>query len=465
MRVLFAASEGAPYIKSGGLGDVIGDLPKALKNLGSDVQVILPKYGNMDEKYMKDMTYITHFKVPVAWRQQYCGLFSYEDENGIIFYFIDNEHYFNRPLIYGYGDEVERYAFFSRAVLECLNYIDFYPDILHCHDWQTALVPVYLKEFYQEYQSIRTVFTIHNLKYQGRCAGHDLEDVLGLPYSFHRNNAFEFHGDVNLLKAALYYSDYITTVSSTYAHEIQHAFYGEELEGVIQEISLQNKLKGILNGIDYHRFSSCKDLQEKAYLKDQLQKELGLNEEKDTPIVAIISRLVEQKGLDLVRHVIHEILDLPIQLVILGLGDYNYENLFREMEYRYPKKCRALITFDTDLANRIYGGSDILLMPSLFEPCGLAQLIAMKYGCIPLVRKTGGLADTVKAFNPETLEGTGLSFDNYNAHDLLFTLEYAVYLYNQKDAWRQLFINATHEDFSWHQSAVQYNQLYHTLLS
>lgn len=464
MKILFAASEAVPYIKSGGLADVIGDLPPTLSKMNHDISIILPLYGNIDKTYRDQLTFVTEFQAPVAWRQQYCGLFKHSSPQGTTIYFIDNEHYFKRPLLYGYGDDVQRYAFFSRAVLESLNYLDSYPHIIHCHDWQTALIPVYLKEYYGQHRHIKTLFTIHNLGYQGRCSSHDLEDTLGFPRAYHDHFAFNFKGDdINLLKAGLHYSDYVTTVSPTYAKEITCSYYGESLDQDIRELDKKHRLKGIINGIDYTRFPQAPTFEEKKEGKKHLQRNLGLPVDPHTPTIAIISRLVSQKGMDLITHVIHEILNLPIQLIVLGLGESSFEDVFRDMERKYPHKCRSLITFNVDLANEIYAGADILLMPSKFEPCGLAQLIAMRQGCIPLVRETGGLADTVTPFNQDTFAGNGFSFDQYNAHQLLFTLEHGLRIYENQIAWEGLFHNAIATDYSWEGSAKTYDQLYHQL--
>lgn len=474
MKVLFAASEAIPFIKSGGLGDVVGTLPKSLKKLGVDVRVIIPKYVDIPYEYKQLLKHKTHFNVSVGWRNQYCGI----DEcimDGITFYLVDNEYYFKRPGMYGYYDEAERFAYFSRSVLECLGHIDFKPDVIHCHDWQTALIPVLLEEQYrlsQIHQDIRTVFTIHNLKYQGIYGQEVLEDLFGLDKEYAMNDNFEFYGDINLLKAALYYADMVTTVSPTYAKEIQDEYYGERLDGILRDINF--KLRGILNGIDYDMFSPEKDqhifvnythaISGKMENKVKLQAISGLPQNDKIPVLAIVSRLVEQKGFDLVLHVMQEILNMEIQLIVLGVGDNKYEQFFNELEQYFPKKVKSFIEFDISLAQKIYAGADMFLMPSLFEPCGLSQLISLKYGTIPVVRGTGGLKDTVEPYNKITGEGTGFVFNNYNAHEFLYTLEDAVELYvNDEKTWQSLMKRAMNVDFSWKQSAGEYVEVYESL--
>ena len=462
MKVLFAASEAAPFAKSGGLGDVIGSLPAALKQQDIDVRVMVPKYGDIPEKYKKKMKHINSFKVSVAWREKYCGIEEYIF-NGVTFYFIDNEFYFKRSGLYGYYDEAERFVFFSKAVLDSLYYIDFKPDIIHCHDWQTAIIPFLLKENYKdsEYHStIKTVFTIHNLKYQGRYGKEILGDIIGVEESFARNNAFEFYDDINLMKSAFYYSDKVTTVSSTYAEEIQNSYYGEGLQGTLREINY--KLKGIINGLDYNENNySIKD---KKKDKKMLQNISGLPQKENVPILSIVTRLVEQKGLDLLADIIYEVLNMDVELIILGTGEEKYEDLFKDLQNRFPNKVRAFIQFDIDLANAIYKGSDMFLMPSLFEPCGLAQMISLQYGTIPIVRETGGLKDTIIPYNEYEDSGTGFSFARYNANDLYDQIYNAIKIYNKKDKWRNLVGRGLKERFSWEDSAKLYDELYNEIV-
>ncbi|MDD4507983.1 MAG: glycogen synthase GlgA [Eubacteriaceae bacterium] len=466
LKILFAASEAFPFAKSGGLGDVIGSLPKAFPPDQTDVRVIIPKYGSIPDEYTKDFQPVDVFYVRIGEMDQYAGILKYKKDN-VIYYFIDNEHYFNRPDLYGYYDEAERYIFFCRAVLECIPYIDFYPDILHAHDWQTALIPYLLKEQYQwHYQNTKSVFTIHNIKYQGVYGFKDISGTLNLDYF---PTTMEFYKDVNFMKGALYSADLVTTVSPSYAEEIKDPYYGEGLDGVIRDVSY--KEVGILNGIDDREYNPQNDphiwsnfsysYAKKMENKRALQDHLNLPVDNNKPIIAMISRLVEQKGLDLIAAVIHEILQMDIQFVVLGTGDPAYENMLREVAYTYPDKMRSCITFDEDLSRKIYAGSDMFLMPSKFEPCGLSQLIAMRYGCIPIVRETGGLKDTVHYFNSTTGEGNGFSFATYNAHDMLFTIQRAVGLfYEQRDQWKVLTTNACKSDFNWKNSADTYLYYY-----
>ncbi|MDS1029363.1 glycogen synthase GlgA [Bacillota bacterium LX-D] len=470
LKVLFAASEGVPFAQTGGLADVIGSLPKELLKLGVDVRIIMPKYGIIPSVYKDQFQKLATFTVPLAWRKQYGGLEKYEYA-GLTFYFIDNEYYFKRGGLYGYGDEGERYAYFSRAVLEALPHLDFKPDILHCHDWQTALICFFLKTLYHNipfYQNLKTLFTIHNLKYQGVCPKVVLTDILGVGWEYFTKDSLEFYDQVNFLKGGLGYADLITTVSKTYAEEIKTAYYGEQLDGLLRQKS--DKLTGIINGIDYTNFDPAMDENlsvpyswQNCTLKQQnkkfLQEKLNLPV-RDVPLIAIIARLVSQKGLDLIACVLNEILAQDVQLVILGTGEYKYEELFRWAAQHYPSKVSAQITFNNSLARQIYAGSDLFLMPSLFEPCGLGQMIALRYGSLPIVRETGGLKDTVRPFNEFTGEGNGFSFTNYNAHDMLYTIERALSFYYNKDLWCQLVQNAMQTDCSWQRPAQEYLKLY-----
>jgi len=466
LKILFAASEAFPFAKSGGLGDVIGSLPKAFPPDQTDVRVIIPKYECIPDEYIRQSHLVDVFYVHIGDMDQYAGILEYKDGD-VTYYFIDNEHYFKRPGLYGYYDEAERYIFFCRAVLECIPYIDFYPDILHAHDWQTALIPYLLKEQYQwHYQNTKSVFTIHNMKYQGVYGFKDINGTLNLDYF---PMAMEFFKDVNFMKGALYSADLVTTVSPTYAEEIKDPYYGEGLDGVIRDISY--KEVGILNGIDEREYNPQTDehiwvnythsYAKKMENKQALQEQMGLPVDDGKPVIAMITRLVEQKGLDLVSAVIHEILQMEIQLIVLGTGDAAYENMLRDVAYTYPDKMRACITFDEDLSRKIYAGSDMFLMPSKFEPCGLSQMIAMRYGSVPIVRETGGLKDTVHYFNSETEEGNGFSFSTYNAHDMLFTIQKAVGLYyDQQDKWKVLMANACKSNFDWKNSAETYLYYY-----
>lgn len=475
MKVLFAASEAAPFIKTGGLGDVVGSLPKALKKMGVDVRVILPKYEEISGEYTLRMEYIGHFYTTVGWRNQYAGVFRIIEEE-IPYYFVDNEYYYKRKGIYGHFDEAERFVFFARSVLDSLPYVDFQPDIIHCHDWQSALLPVFLNDQYKInpfYSGIKTILTIHNLKYQGRYGKDILEDVVGLDQGYGENHAIEYYDDINFMKAGLYYSDVITTVSPTYASEIQLPYYGEGLDGVLR--GNQYKLKGILNGIDYDIFNPKIDehlyvnyhrsMKKKSENKVKLQERLGLIQDETIPMIGMVTRLVEQKGIDLLTCVLPDIINMNVQFVLLGTGENRYEQMLWEAEKASLGKMRVLLQFDVDLAQKIYGGSDIFLMPSLFEPCGLSQMISLRYGTIPIVRETGGLKDTVLPYNEYENTGTGFSFANYNAHEMLYTLQRAIKVYSdEKNRWNDIIKRGMKEDFSWERSAKEYIHTYEDIV-
>jgi starch synthase len=475
VKVLFAVSECGPFAKSGGLADVAGSLPKELISLGTDIRVILPKYGTISEEYKMKMKKIRELTVSVGWRNQYCGIEELK-EQGVTYYFIDNEYYFKRENLYGYYDDGERFAYFNKAVLEAVAALDFFPDILHCHDWHTAMIPYLLRTRYYKkigYGSIRTVFTIHNLQFQGIFPKEVLEDLLGIEHtsSFHH---LEFYGNINFMKGALTASDKITTVSPTYKNEIQTVDYGEKLDGLLKE--REEDLLGILNGIDEEFYNPATDslifepftvnhLKKKAVNKREIQKLFGLPQSSKTPLMVMISRLTKQKGLDLIRCVLREVLQEDIQLVILGTGDYEYEEHLRQAARIYPEKMKVYTGFNEKLAHQLYAAADLFLMPSLFEPCGLGQLIAMKYGAIPIVRETGGLNDTVKAWNEFTGEGNGFSFKHFNAHDMLYTIQRAIHFYHDSEIWPILVKRVMEQDNSWAQSAFRYNQLYAELMS
>lgn len=476
-KVLFAAFEAEPFVKTGGLGDVCGSLPGALNKAGANARVILPKHQAIPERFKKKMTHVADFRIRLAWRDKYCGLESLT-YHGVKFYFIDNEDYFKRDRLYGYNDDGERVAFFSKAVLECLPYIpDFMPQIIHCHDWHSALIPVYLRELFREregYGDIKTVFTIHNLKFQGVFPMYDLGDVVGLEgYPAAADQLRQFD-TINYMRGALNYSDRLTTVSPSYAGEITTDFYGERTQDIL--LRRHSVLSGILNGIDNtkHDPATDKDIYElfdaaslcgKSANKKQLQAELGLMDDPGTPLVVIISRLTEQKGLDLVVRVLDELLNIPVQLAVLGVGDKKYEDAFRHSASKYPGRMAAHLIFDEGLSKKFYAGADMILIPSLFEPCGLTQMIAMRYGTLPIVRETGGLQDSVRPYNQFTGEGNGFSFNNFNAHELLDTVQAAAGLYrDDRPAWEKLIQTAMAEDFSWNASAAKYMDLYNDLL-
>ncbi|WP_066063208.1 glycogen synthase GlgA [Neobacillus soli] len=475
MKVLFAVSECGPFAKSGGLADVAGSLPKELKSLGTDVRVILPKHGTIAEDYKREMKKVKEFTVPVGWRNQYCGI---EELNyqGVTFYFVDNEYYFKREHLYGYFDDGERFAYFNRAVLEALTQLDFFPDVLHCHDWHTAMIPFLLRtEYYKRkgYGLMRTVFTIHNLQFQGVFPKEVLGDLLGVDYHSFHSGSLEFFGNVNFMKGALVAADKITTVSPTYKEEIQTSVYGEKLDGLLRERN--EDLIGILNGIDEDFYNPTTDpliyqtytvdnLQKKAINKSEIQKKFGLPQSSDTPLLVMISRLTKQKGLDLVKCVLRDILQEDLQIIILGTGDYEYEEHLRHAARIYPEKLKVHTGFNEELAHNLYAAADLFLMPSHFEPCGLGQLIAMKYGAIPIVRETGGLNDTVNTWNEFTGEGNGFSFEHFNAHDMLYTIRRALRFYHKPSTWRSIVMQAMEMDYSWAQSAFSYNQLYAELI-
>lgn len=467
MKILFASSEAYPFAKSGGLADVAGALPKALRRRLVGCRVVMPLYSSIPYEMREKMQLICSITVPVAWRRQYCGIFE-AHVDGVIYYFIDNQYYFKRDGLYGHYDDAERFSFFSRAVLEIIPHIDFKPDIIHCNDWQTALVPVFLNEFYRAdpfYNDIKTVFTIHNIQYQGKYGMELYSDVLGLPYG--RESIVEYDGCVNLMKGAIQCADKITTVSPTYAKEILDPYYSFGLDGILKEFTY--KLTGIVNGIDddvynpetdpvIYKNYSVKDISGKAVNKECLQKDMGLPVSPDTPVIGMVSRLVKHKGLDLVKCVFEELLKADLQFVILGSGEWEFETFFYEMSQRYPDKVGLKLGFDANLAQKIYAGSDIFLMPSKSEPCGLAQLVALRYGTIPIVRETGGLNDTIT--DSESGTGNGFTFANYNAHEMENTVWRAIGGYADKAGWSVLRERAMKCDNSWSASATAYINLY-----
>ena len=474
MNILYAASEAAPFIKTGGLGDVAEALPIQLqKEEGVDIRVVIPYYKSIKENPSFKIEFVTSFAVSLAWRKIHVGVFSAKHKN-VTYYFIDNEYYFLRDGCYGFYDDGERYAYFSKAVLEMLMYIDFDADIIHFNDWQTALIPAFLKTHYahlEKYQKIRTVLTIHNIEYQGKVPHNFLDNVLGMDQGM--KNVLTYGDCLNFLKSAIVLCDKITTVSETYSHEIRYAYYAHGLENILSENAY--KLCGITNGINTDLYSATKDkniyfnfkageVLKKRDNKMELQKELGLEVNGDIPMVAMISRLVSHKGVDLVERVANEMMALGIQFVIIGTGDEKYENLFKHLAYVYPGRMSANITFNLSLASKVYAGSDIFLMPSKSEPCGLSQLIAMRYGTIPVVRETGGLFDTVPALNTETLEGRGFTFKVYNAHDMLDAVRRAVEFYYDKVKYTKVVKNIMKYDSSWKVAAKKYINVYSEII-
>lgn len=474
MKILFVASEAAPFVRSGGLGDVAGALPKAFNKAGNDCRVILPFYKDeIKADFQNSFRYVASTYVDLSWRRQYCGVFE-ATYDGVTYYLIDNEYYFKRRGLYGHFDDGERFAFFSKAVLEVLPLIDFFPDVLQANDWHTALTPVFLDVFYrfsEEYQHIKTVFTIHNIEFQGKYGDSLIGDILGLP---DWARSLVMNGDcVNFMKGGIEASNAVTTVSETYAGEILDPFYSYGLEGILSERRF--KLHGVVNGIDQNLYDpkhdprlfatfGAKDVQKgKAVNKKALCEMINLSYDENRPLIAMVTRLTEQKGMDLVSAVIDDIMRADLQMVILGTGDWKYENMIKSVESRYPNKFRAILAFSQDLASKIYGASDLFLMPSKFEPCGLSQLIAMKYGSIPVVRETGGLKDTVPAYNGETGEGKGFTFKTYNAYDMLDAVWRAFACYHDKAQWKKVVNNAMTSDFGWDLSAKRYLDIFKAL--
>lgn len=475
MKILYAASEVAPFIKTGGLGDVAGSLPAALAAAGHQVAVICPLYSAIGTAWRDKMTFVKTAYVQLGWRNQYCGIFSYEAA-GVTYYFLDNEYYFARAQIYGEYDDAERFAFFSKAVLEILPDIDWKPDVINCNDWQTALIPVYYNLMFASrplYEGIKTVFTIHNIAFQGRYGREILEYVMGIDDAHYRSGFMVMDGDVNLMKAAIVAANAVTTVSPTYAEEIQTPYYGHGLDSILRSNSY--KLHGIINGIDIETFDPATDpylcrnytvdtLEGKLENKRELLSLCGLEGEDDTPVIGMVGRLTDQKGLDLVEAVLDDILQDDVRLIVLGKGDWRYEQMLLDAKRRYPDKVSASIMFSAELANKIYAGADLFLMPSKTEPCGLAQMIALRYGTIPIVRETGGLRDTVTAFVDYLGTGNGFTFFSYNAHDMLHVIREAceVYRYNPA-AWHDLMVGGMQSDFSWKTSAEKYVEVYESI--
>lgn len=475
MRILFVSAEAVPFSKTGGLGDVAFSLPKELRNQNLDVRVMIPKdFALSMELAAKEKTiYETHFKL--GWRQVYLGISELLHE-GVHYYFIDNEQYFKRGNLYGYDDDNERFAYFCMAALEALRYIDFQPEVIHHNDWHTAPIPLLIKRKYNEdpvLAHIKTVFTIHNLKYQGIFHPEILEDLFGMNLDPYFDGSIAFKDRINFMKAGINYADKVTTVSKSYAGEILDSFYGEQLEWELSQIG--EKLSGITNGIDYQFYDPGQDpylaknynlqtMELKVENKLRLQEMLGLEVNGDKPLIAIVSRLVDMKGLDLMEHVIQEIFDENIQMVVLGKGDTHYENMFKYYAQRYPERMRVIVEFNNALAQQIYAAADMFLMPSKIEPCGIGQMVALRYGAIPIVRETGGLKDTVRPYNEFTGEGTGFSFMNYNAHEMLFKIQEALKIYRQPEVWKRIMYQAMSADNSWKKSAQEYIALYKSLV-
>ena len=473
MKVLIIASEAAPYAKTGGMGDVTGSLPAAVKKLGADVRVVLPKYRSIKSSLIENIIRVADFDVRLSWRTQRAGVYVKYGETPV--YFIENDYYFGRDMLYGYPDDNERFAFFCKAAIEMLTFLDFVPDVIHCNDWQTAPVCLLLKKLYDKilpFSGIRTLFTIHNLQYQGNFDKSALE-FLDVPFSCFENGDLEFYGRLSYIKAGLIYSDMISTVSRTYSLEIQTARYGYGMDGILR--SRNHKLFGILNGIDYALYDpetdgriyknyGSEDLTPKKENKALLQKELGLPV-SDVPVISMVSRLAEQKGFDILAEAMDRLMEQDIQFVILGTGETRYEELFRGFAERYRDKISVSIKFDDTLAQKIYAGGDMFLMPSMFEPCGLSQLISLRYGTVPIVRKTGGLADTISDFDPETGKGNGFVFEDYDAGGLIWGVTQALKVYESGgETWEKVVRNAMDSDHSWENSAKEYLKLYKRMM-
>lgn len=473
MNILFAASEAMPYIRTGGLGDVAGALPKALNGLGNDCRVIIPLYANIPANFRQTMKFLGSTFVTLSWRKQYCGVFE-SNIDGVTCYFIDNEYYFGRKGLYGHFDDGERFAFFSRAVLESAFITGFIPEVIHSNDWHTALVPVFLDVFYREtkeFKNTKTVLTIHNIEFQGKYDKYLIDDILGLPKDW--ASVVEWAGGVNYLKGGIERANLVTTVSDTYSKELRDPFYSYGLDNILSERSF--KMSGVVNGIDTALYDpktdkelsvnyTVKTVGKREANKKDLCSMLNLPYSPDRPMIGMVTRLTEQKGLDLIAAVLDELLAADVQLVVLGQGDWKYETLLKNAEAGYSNKVRAIINFSTDLATKIYGASDMFLMPSKYEPCGLGQMIAMRYGSVPIVRETGGLKDTVLAFNAETLTGTGFTFKTYHPYDMLDAIWRALGTFGNKELWSAVQKNGMKGDFSWKSSAKAYAALYKKII-
>ena len=476
-KILYVASEAVPFIKTGGLADVVGSLPKCFSKENYEVRVVIPNYASIKPKFKEQMKQVTYFYMDLNYRMQYVGVKEL-DYDGIKFFFVDNEDLFGGDkTYYGMPADLEKFAFFSKAALSLLPVVDFKPDVIHCHDWQTGLIPVYLNERFQGnpfYRGIKTVMTIHNLKFQGVWNAETIQTITGLPGYYFTQDKLGNNNDGNYLKGGLVYADAITTVSNTYSEEIKTPFYGEGLDGLLRGRS--NSLRGIVNGIDYDDYNAETDsmiaqpytvatvAEDKVKNKVALQEELGLDVNPDVMMIGIVSRLTDQKGFDLIAHVMDELCQDNVQLVVLGTGDEKYENMFRHYAWKYDKKVAACIYYSEAMSHKIYASSDAFLMPSLFEPCGLSQLMSLRYGTLPIVRETGGLKDTVEAYNEYEGTGTGFSFANYNAHEMLGTVRYAEKIYNEfPEDWKKIVERAMTTDYSWGNSARQYEAMYDEL--
>ena len=474
MKVLFVTSEATPYIKSGGLADVLGSLPKELVKQGVEASVVLPKYRDM--KLVDTLEFVTSFYIWVSWRREYCGVFKTELD-GVTFYFIDNERYFGRPGLYSYDDDYERFAFFDFAVLEMLSHLNIKPDIMSLHDWQTAMIAPLYKErygYYDFYRNIKITFTIHNIAYQGKADPRLINDLYGLGDHLYYNGNLRHDNCFNMMKSAILYSDMVTTVSPTYAKEILTEEYGEGLQSILN--MKRDNLVGIINGIDYdvnnpekdpnilHHFNVENWKTEKVKNKLALQREVGLPEDENIPLIGIVTRLTWQKGLDLILPKMEELVGREAQVVILGAGDRKYEEALAYWGENYPEKVSCNLKYDFGLSCRIYAGCDMFLMPSLFEPCGLSQMMSLRYGTIPIVRETGGLKDSVTPYNEYEKTGTGFSFAHYSADEMMSVIDYAIKIYNDKEHWDTIVESAMNEKLDWENSADKYMEVFKKLV-
>ncbi len=471
MKILYVTSEALPFVSSGGLADVSGSLPGAVNKITDfDIRVVLPLYKSVKENFEKELVYLTNFTVTLSWRRLYCGVFVIE-KNGVKYYFLDNEYYFLRDSVYGDFDDGERFAFFSKAVLDLMNAINFFPNVLHANDWQSALSVVYLKKIYindSRYKNVKTIFTIHNIMYQGRYNENIFSDIVGLP-EYCKEDVMQ-DGDINFMKGAIQTADTVTTVSPSYKEELLRGENSYQMEYILNR--RRNEFLGIVNGIDTEFYNPTNNDIYKKYQSDfntyksenkiHLQKETGLYEDAEIPVLSIISRLCKQKGVDIMKSALENVLsNTPVQLIVLGKGDYMEEEFFKYLQSKYPDKVRCYIKFDKDMSKRIYAGSDIFLMPSLTEPCGIAQMIACRYGTVPVVRETGGLRDTIKCYNPhDEKETCGFTFYDYNSDCLKDTIYRALELYKDKNKWQKLSLRAMNYDFSWEKSARLYSEVY-----
>lgn len=471
MKILFVASEARPFIASGGLADVAGSLPKALCDSGNECRVVIPLYKNIPQQFREKMEFVRNFNVPLAWRNQYCGVFKMCHQ-GVVYYFLDNEYYFKRDNLYGYYDDAERFAFFSKASMEMLNYIDYDPDIVHTNDWHTALVPVYLNTFYRsipKYHDIKTVFTIHNIQYQGQYGMEIAWDVLGIPE--YQHPILEYNGCLNMMKAAIVQVNVVNTVSPSYAVEIHDPWFSHGLDPILNMKG--NRVIGILNGIDVaandpktdqdiYKNYDIKTLEDKKVNKVELMKEMGLEPNEDRMLIGMVTRFASHKGLDLVKYIFDDLMRDNVSVVVLGSGEKVYEDFFREMQYRYAGRMSVKIGFLPALSKKIYAGADVFLMPSKSEPCGLAQMVAARYGTLPIVRETGGLKDSIHDMGTEN--GNGFTFKTYNAHDMLGAIQRAEGLYGNKPLWKDAMTAAMSSDFSWDKSAGEYVRMYQMIM-